>query len=106
MMNATSHTVQPVDSADWIPVGEAARLVPSPRSGKRTAIATIVRWILTGKLTGWKRGRWWFVRRSEVLCVGMPSPVASAPPLPELPRGRTASQHDAAQAWAQKVLAG
>lgn len=57
-----------INADDWISTTEAAKLLPSPR-GKRTSTGAIIRWIKAGKLQGKRRGRWWFIRRSEVLAM-------------------------------------
>lgn len=64
------------DLTDWIPVAEAARLIPPPR-GKATAKSTIYDLINEARLSvcrreqGGKRGprTWLYVRRSEVLAL-------------------------------------
>lgn len=53
--------------ADLISAAEAAALAPSPRPGQRTAVSTIHRWCDRGRLTAYRRGRWLFVSRAEVL---------------------------------------
>ena len=45
---------------DLIDTTEAARLL-------RCHVATVFRWILAGKLPGWRRGRRHFVRRADVV---------------------------------------
>lgn len=52
---------------DLIPLAEARLLIPSPRPGKRTNLATVYRLIDSGELPAWKRGRWLFVSRADVL---------------------------------------
>lgn len=51
---------------DYLGLAEAAALVPSPRPGKRTNVATLMRWILAEKLPAVKRGPYWFVRRQDL----------------------------------------
>lgn len=46
---------------------EVARLVPSPRAGKRTQIKTLHRWKNAGLLKARRRGRFWFVTGLELL---------------------------------------
>lgn len=52
---------------DLIPLAEARLLIPSPRPGKRTNLATVYRLVNTGELPAWKRGPWIFVSRADVL---------------------------------------
>ncbi len=85
------------DLADWVCVAAAARLLPSPHSGKRTHLSTIYRLINSGKLECRKRGRWKFVRRSAVVALLQPvDPPARNPPMP------LASKK--VQDWAEAVL--
>ena len=79
----------------WISTMEAARLVPSPRG--KTHPATIVRWIMAGKLEGRRRGRWYFVRRRDVLALLHGEPVPVRQPVPD---GRPAK----VQPWSRRVL--
>lgn len=62
---------------DLIPLAEARLLIPSPRPGKRTNLATVYRLITAGQLRAWKRGRWLFVSKAEVL--DMPERVRRTP---------------------------
>ncbi len=61
--------------SDWITLAQAAALVPSPRRGKKTHVSTLLRWILQGKLAGYRRGRWWMIRRQELLDLIEPTEV-------------------------------
>ena len=63
-MNREHPTPPPVD---WLPAAAAARLIPSPRAGKRTCTQTVVRLIQAGLIDGHRRGRWWFASRPSVL---------------------------------------
>ncbi len=85
------------DLADFVSIGQAARLVPSPKTGRRTHTSTIRRWVRQGKLEGRKRGRWLFVRRSHLLAMLQPVPVT--PPKPPASRA-----DGTAEAWALEVL--
>lgn len=87
---------------DLISTREAAGLVPSPR-GSRTHLSTVLRWVLTGKVRGWRRGKWWFVSKAEVLALLVPVDPA-APPAPA--RVKTVKEKDAeARAlWVRRVL--
>lgn len=51
---------------DLINTSQAARLVPNPR-GRASHVSKIIRWILQGRIRGWRNGRWWLVSRAEVL---------------------------------------
>jgi hypothetical protein len=83
---------------DWIRVAEACRLVPSPHAGKRTATQTIVRWILRGRIEGKRSGRYWLVRRDQVL--GCLRPDRASQPEVQARRQRERS----GAAWAAQVL--
>jgi excisionase family DNA binding protein len=72
--------------ADLIPMAEAARLLPSNRPGKRLHVATLYRWLFSGRLRGWKIGRHYHVSRAEVL--RMAEPVEVAQPAPRQQRRR------------------
>lgn len=52
---------------DLISTREATTLLPSKRPGRKVHISTILRWVLSGKLRGWRVGGSWFVSRSELL---------------------------------------
>jgi hypothetical protein len=70
----------PADFHDWIPLSEAAKLYPSPRTGRNTHPNTILRWIATGKIKGRKsRSGFWYVRRSEVIELLKPAPASGRP---------------------------
>jgi hypothetical protein len=66
-----------VTPTDLIPLAEARLLMPSPRPGKRTNLATVYRMIVSGQLRAWRRGRWLFVSKAEVL--EMPERVKRTP---------------------------
>jgi hypothetical protein len=63
---------------DLIPLSEARLLIPS-RKGGRVAIQTLYRWILKGKLRGWRIGAYWFASRTEVLALPERVSVQLAP---------------------------
>lgn len=54
---------------DIISIREACSLLPSSRPGRSLNIATMTRWILKGRLRGWRQGRFWFVARSDVVAL-------------------------------------
>ena len=56
------------DYDDWIPAKLACSLI-RPARGRKTHLSTLYRWVLAGRLEFRKRGRWLFVRRSEVLAM-------------------------------------
>jgi excisionase family DNA binding protein len=80
---------------DLISTQEAAALVRPPR-GKATHVSTIIRWIVDGRLRGWRQGRWWMVSRAELLEVTRPVRVVPF---------RPAKETKAQRRWAAKVLA-
>ena len=82
----------------WIPLCEAAKLVPSPRPGRGTHLSTLYRWVKSGRLEARRNGRWLFVRREDVLGLLQPVPVVRPrPPEPPPPEA-----HD--DGWAMRVL--
>jgi hypothetical protein len=56
-----------IDLQEWISLAEAARLVPSPLPGRKTAISSVWRWARKYKWPTLRRGCYTFVRRSDVL---------------------------------------
>lgn len=52
---------------DPITLAAAAALLPSRKSGGRIHPSTVLRWVASGKVDGWKVGGVWFVSRAEVL---------------------------------------
>jgi excisionase family DNA binding protein len=66
----------------------------------RVHLATVYRWVLSGKLPAWKRGGRLVVRRADL--DGLLTPVV---PLRERPRpGPSAKEQRAADAWTERVL--
>jgi excisionase family DNA binding protein len=64
-------TTEPVDDdrpspMDLISLSEAARRIPSCRRGKKTHLATLYRWISSGRLKAYRRGRSYFVRPEDL----------------------------------------
>jgi len=51
---------------DLIPLSEACRRGPRPARGKKRHRSTLLRWILSGKLRGWKVKQHWYVSEAEV----------------------------------------
>lgn len=60
---------------DYVSLSQAAKLLPSPRAGKRTHISTLWRWVLSGKLPAVKRGRYYFVRVCDLEQMSRPVEV-------------------------------
>lgn len=60
---------------DLIPLSEAAKRGPRPARGKRRHRSTVLRWILGGKLRGWKVMGAWFVSASELEELLRPEPA-------------------------------
>ena len=69
---------------DLLTLAEARDLVPSPRPGCRTHLATLYRWVLSGRLPAVRRGRWYFVRRADLLKIATPVPVQASAKTPRL----------------------
>jgi hypothetical protein len=66
-VNMTTETTNGTELlTDLICLAEACKLIPSHRPGKRLHIAILRRWIATGRVPGFRRGRWWFVRRADI----------------------------------------
>ncbi len=57
----------PLDLSEWISFAEAARRLPSPRAGRKTALSTIYRLAKRHKLTVLRRGCWRYVRWGDLL---------------------------------------
>lgn len=60
---------------DLIPLSEAAKRGPRPARGARRHRSTILRWILSGKLRGWRVKQFWFVSESELRDLLRPVPA-------------------------------
>lgn len=64
-----SHMITDREGVQWIPVGLAARMIPTPH-GKKTHTDTIHAWIRAGRLESRYRlsakRRWWYVRLDQV----------------------------------------
>lgn len=112
-------TVPDGPPGDWIGLAEAATLVRSPRPGKKTHLSTLYRWIAEGKLPCWRRGRWRFVRRADLLALACPVPCTQSParsPAEEralqeqlqrrerVERRLGIGQHECDPGWARRVL--
>src|SRR4051812_15530748 len=85
------------DLSDWVPLAEAARLLPSCRPGKRVHIATLYRGIARGELECWRIGRWRYVRRGEVLALLRPDAPAGGAAVPVPPKRLTRRQAEKAR---------
>jgi hypothetical protein len=83
----------------WVPLAEAARRTPSNKPGKHMDRETLVRWILSGKLPAMRRGRYYFVRMSDLAALMQP-----VEPRPKEPGIRTERQMARGHAWALEVL--
>jgi hypothetical protein len=84
-----------------VSLSEACRMIVSPRPGKKTHLSTIYRWILDGRLPAVRRGRWWFVRVSDIMRLNV---EFTARPRASLPIATT-RQERAAQKWTDETLA-
>lgn len=51
---------------EWVSLAEAARMLPSPRAGKKTHLSTIYRLAAKHKLPLMRRGRWLFLRKADL----------------------------------------
>jgi len=60
---------------DLLSLTEAARLLPCSKPGRKVHVSSLVRWIQSGKLPGWKIAGRMFVSRSDVLNFARPIPV-------------------------------
>jgi len=61
---------------DLIPLGEACQRGPRPARGARRHRSTVLRWILSGQLRGWKVRRHWYVSSRELEALLRPEPAA------------------------------
>ena len=52
---------------DLIPLAQATLLGPPPPRGGTRQRCTLLRWIQSGKLRGWRVAGYWYVSRSELL---------------------------------------
>lgn len=71
-----------MNTNDLLSLTEAAKLLPSCRAGKRVHVATLYRWVLSGRLPAVKRGRYYFVRRADLDAMARPveRPCLEIPP--------------------------
>lgn len=79
--DANGHARGPAPPDDLIPIAEAAKRLPSHLPGKHVHIATVHRWIATGRLQGWRRGHYWFVSAADVRAMAVAAPFTPAAPL-------------------------
>lgn len=96
------HSTDDIDAKRLYSLSEAAALIPSPISGKRTCLHTLYRWRAEGRITAVARqgakGKKWFVWGAEILrFLG----ASEAP----VWRGRTAKQRERATAAAMAFVA-
>jgi excisionase family DNA binding protein len=63
---------------DLLTVKEAAKLL-KPARGRRVHVSSVLRWVLQGRLQGYRRGHYWFVRRADVLALTQPVQVIQQP---------------------------
>jgi excisionase family DNA binding protein len=63
---------------DLIPLSEACKLGPRPARGARRHRSTVLRWVLAGRLRGWKSGGNWYVSKAELQALLRPECVQSA----------------------------
>jgi hypothetical protein len=87
---------------DWLTVRQACKLLPSPRTGRELNWRTMLRWILEGRLRGWRNGRWWYVRKCDVLA--LPQQVSPTTLQPAVKRPAKPDGKPKTSAWAMKVL--
>jgi excisionase family DNA binding protein len=66
------NTIADAIPADLISTRVAAKLLGGCN------IATVYRWVMSGRLQGWRRGQRWFVRRADVLAVWQRAEVPAA----------------------------
>ena len=57
---------------DLIPLSAAADLLPRPRPGIKTHVRTVLRWIMDGKLQGWRLAGRWYVSRADLVAMATP----------------------------------
>jgi excisionase family DNA binding protein len=92
----TNNGIPPAEPPeDLITTKEARRLM-------KTSLCTIYRWVLSGKLRGWKRVGRVMVSRSELLALLQPMPVKPKP-APQ-PRPVALTPTAAQLAWIQREL--
>jgi hypothetical protein len=61
--------------SDLIPLSEACKRGPRPARGKRRHRSTVLRWILGGKIRGWRVLGNWFVSAGELEALLRPEPA-------------------------------
>lgn len=85
---------------DLIPLKDACKLLPSGRAGKRVHLATLYRWVLSGKLPAVRRGRNYFVRREDLDALHKPVEVV----MREMRRRRVPQPSAATRAETERIL--
>lgn len=68
-----------MSAAEYVSLVEAAKLVPSPKPGKRTHVNTVRRWCRSGRVRSYRRGRWLFVKVEDLLAAATPQEVTPQP---------------------------
>jgi excisionase family DNA binding protein len=63
---------------DLIPLSEACKLGPRPARGTRRHRSTVLRWVLAGRLRGWRSGGNWYVSKAELQALLRPECVQPA----------------------------
>lgn len=86
-IQSNSSEVNMAQQEELIHVTQAAKLLPSHKPGRRVHVHTIYRWIREGKLPAVKRGRFFFVRRCDILAMAKPvaPPSVCRGPTPRTP---------------------
>lgn len=79
---------------DLIDTAHAARIA-------RSNIRTVFRWIITGKVQGWRRCGRWFVSRADIVALFEPAAAVTARPARLVPTRR---EHTRRQRQAQEFL--
>ena len=62
---------------DLIILSEAAKLLPSRKPGRGMHQSTLYRWAASGRLRRWRVGRYWYVRRADVLALAKEETVVT-----------------------------
>jgi hypothetical protein len=94
-----------------LPLAEAAKLIPPARSGKRTHLSTVLRWILRGvrlpdghvvRLEGIRLGGRWFTSRQALqrFAERQTPKLGATPEQSVVPRSPARRQRDSARAAA------
>jgi hypothetical protein len=77
--------VKPVVApTNLISLQEACLLLPSPRPGKRTNVATLRRLVFSGRLPAIRCGQYWYVEPDDVKALLVPTMPTQIRPVPKL----------------------